>query len=83
MSKLQLQSIFTKMDETLQNNDVSWENCVGVGVDNKSVNLGRRNSIMTRVLQNNPAAFFMSCPCHIVHNLSLKASQKFMQTVIV
>lgn len=73
------ESIFSKMDEALQSNGVSWQNCVGVGVDNTSVNLGKRNSIMTRVVQKNPAAFFMGCPCHIVHNMALKASEKFAQ----
>lgn len=73
------ETIFSKMDETLRSNDVSWEKCVGIGVDNTSVNLGKRNSIMTRVLQKNPTAFFMGCPCHIVHNIALKATEKFTQ----
>ena len=73
------ESIFSKMDETLQNHGVSWLNCVGVEVDITSVNLGRRNSIMTRVLQKHPAAFFMGCPCHIIYNMALKASEKFAQ----
>ena len=43
--------IFTKMDAVLQQDDISWENCVGVSVDNTSVNLGKRNSIFTRVVE--------------------------------
>ena len=44
-------SIFKKMDDVLKENGISWSNCVGVSVDNTSVNLGKKNSIMTRVLQ--------------------------------
>ena len=58
--------IFSKMDETLQQNAIPWENCVSVGLDNTSVNLGRRNSIMTRVHEKNPALFFNGCLCHFV-----------------
>ena len=51
------ESIFSKMVETLQDHGVPWHNCVGVGVDNTSVNPGKRNSIMTRVVQKHPAVF--------------------------
>ena len=73
------ESIFTKTDDVLLSNQIPWTNCVGAGVDNTSVNLGKRNSIMTRVLQQNPAIYFMGCPCHIVHNTALKASASFAQ----
>ena len=73
------QSIFAKMDYVLQSNQIPWANCVGTGVDNTSVNLGRSNSIMTRVLQQNPATYFMGCPCHIVHNMAMKASGSVTQ----
>ena len=52
------ESIFSKMDEALQDHGVPWKNCVCVGVDNTSVNLGERNLIMTRVVQKHPAVFF-------------------------
>lgn len=65
--------IFGKMDETLQHHGISLGNSVSIGVDNTSVNLGRRNSIMTRVTQKNPAVFFNGCPCHNFHNIASKA----------
>ena len=71
------ESIFAKMNDVFQRKDIPWANCVGIGVDNTSVNLGKSNSIMTRVLQQNPAAYFMGCPCHIVHNMAMKASGCF------
>ena len=59
--------------------DEKVHNCVGVSVDNTSVNLGKRNSILTRVLVKNPTIYFMGCPCHIVHNTCMKAAEKFNQ----
>ena len=67
------------MNTALESNNISWSNCVGVSVDNTSVNLGKRNSIMTRAVQQNPSTYFMGCPCHIVHNMALKASEIFTQ----
>ena len=61
----------------LQKNGIPWVNCVGAGVNNTSVNLGKRNSIFTRVLERNPSVYFMGCPCHIVHNTCMKASETF------
>ena len=65
------------MNDVLQSNDIPWNNCIGASVDNTSVNLGKRNSILTRVHQQNPTVFFMGCPCHIVHNTTHKAAEKF------
>ena len=54
--------------------EISWMNCVGIAVDNTSVNMGCRNSIKTRM---QGAIHVMGCPCHIVHNIAGKASSTF------
>lgn len=41
------------------------------------MNVGIRNSIYTRVIQKNPACYFMGCPCHLVHNVACRASSAF------
>ena len=56
------EAIFSKMNEVLESHNIPWNNCVGVGVDNASVNIGRRNSIMTRVHHVNPTVYSMGCP---------------------
>ena len=65
------------MDQVLQANGIPWSNCVGTSVDNTSVNMGVRNSIRSRALAQNSAIYFMGCPCHIVHNTCMKASEEF------
>ena len=41
--------ICSKIDEKMVLHDILWQNSFGFGVDNTSVNLGKRNSIKTRV----------------------------------
>ena len=71
------ESIFTKINDVLRNFEVDWKMCVAFSVDNTSVNLGRRNSIRTRALQQNPSTYFIGCPCHMVHNTATKAAEAF------
>ena len=67
----------------LEDNQIPWSNCVGISVDNTSVNLGRTNSISTRVLQKNPNTYLMGCPCLIVLFEGCKEFQRCKQTIIV
>jgi len=75
------QGIFDKKDTVLSIHNIQWENCVGVGIDNASVNIGRHNSIMSRVHSVIPSAYFMGCPCHIAHNLAGAAADAFQSEV--
>ena len=65
-------AIFQKIDSNL---NIPWENCVGFGVDNTSVNIGRHHSIKTQVQQRLESCYFMGCPCHLVHNIASHASE--------
>ena len=69
--------IFSCIDLALQKHGIPWANCLGFGVDNTSVNVGKHNSIMTRVLSVNPGVYFMGCPCHMAHNAAKHASDAF------
>ena len=71
------EGLFSKMQDVLLKHEISWVNCVGIAVDNTSVNVGCNNSIKTRIQQVNPAVYVMGCPCHIVHNIVGKASSAF------
>ena len=72
-------SIFSKIDSTLVKHNIPWSNCVGFGVDNTSVNVGIRNSILTHVKQKVSTCYFMGCPCHLVHNVADYAAEAFQK----
>ena len=71
------EGIFSKMQEALSKHEIPWDNCVGIGLDNTSVNMGCTNSIKTRVLSVNAAVSVVGCPCHIVHNIAGKAGEAY------
>ena len=71
------EGIFLKMEEALLKYGIPWTNCIGIGLDNTSVNMGCRNSIKTRILSVNPAVTVIGCPCHIVHNVASKAGEAY------
>ena len=70
-------AIFKAMDGALQSRNIPWVNCVGLSVDNTSVNMDKHNSIQTRAIEKNPALCMMGCPCHILHNTARKAGDVF------
>ena len=71
------EAIFTKINDVIGAQSISWTNCVGMGMDNTSVNMGRHNSIMTRVRSTNSSVYSMGCPCHIAHNTASTAAGSF------
>ena len=73
-------AIFSKINSVLSNYQIPWDNCIGFGVDNTSVNVGMRNSIMTRVKEKNSSCYFMGCPCHLIHNIACHASVALQST---
>ena len=73
------ESLFNNINSILIENRVDWENCVAVGLDNTAVNVGKKNSIMTRVLAKNKNIFINGCPCHIIHNTANKAAERFSE----
>ena len=73
------EALFNNIDSILRENKVDWENCVAVGLDNTAVNVGKKNSIMTRVLAKSKNIFINGCPCHIIHNTANKAAERFSE----
>uniref|UniRef100_H3AGH1 HAT C-terminal dimerisation domain-containing protein n=1 Tax=Latimeria chalumnae TaxID=7897 RepID=H3AGH1_LATCH len=74
--------IFDKTDQALDTHSIPWANYVGFGVDNTSIGLRKRNSIMTRMKENNAACYFMGCPCHLIHNVVCKSASSFKQLFV-
>jgi len=75
-------AMFSKIDSVLERFNIPCNHCVGFGVnvDNTSVNLGLRHSIMTHVKKKNAACYFMGCLCHVVHNIACHASKALQMT---
>ena len=73
------EALFNNIDTILRENRVDWENCVAVGLDNTTVDIGKKNSIMTRVLAKNKNIFINGCPRHITHNTANKAVEQFSE----
>ena len=72
-------SIFNKTDSVMTVHNIPWDNCIGFGIDNTSVNVGLRHSIMTHVKQKNISCSFMRCPSHLIHNVACHASEAFQR----
>ena len=69
--------LFQGINDCLAGHRIPWENCVAFSVDNTNVNMGKNNSILTRVKQQNPSVYFNGCQCHVVHNTSAAAAKAF------
>ena len=44
---------------------IPWGNVVGFGSDSVSVMVGKRNSVLSRVIQRQPHVFSLGCICHL------------------
>ena len=73
------ETLLNNINSILRKNRVDWENCVAIGLDNTAVNVGKKHSIMTRVLAKNKIIFINGCPCHTIHNTANKAAKRFSE----
>ena len=74
-------ALFHDIASILRENKVDWGNCTAAGLDNTMVNVGKKNSIRTRVLAKNKNIFINGCTCHIIHNTANKAAERFSRSV--
>ena len=71
------EALFNNLDNVLEINNISWQNCVALSVDNTAVNIGKRNSIRIHLQNSRPNIFVNGCPCHFIHKTASKASEMF------
>ena len=70
--------LFQNISNALRSNEIDWSKCVGLSLDNTSVNLDRHNSIKTRVQEIKNSIYINGSPCHVVDNLANKDAEMFM-----
>ena len=59
------ETLFEAINKILEDRAIPWENVIGFGSDSASVMVGRRNSVLSRVRQQNPEVFSLGCVCHL------------------
>ena len=68
--------IFQSVNGTLEKHEIPWGDCLALGVDNVSVNVGKHKSLILEVQKKNPSVKLMECPCHIIHIATIKFEEK-------
>lgn len=56
---------------------------MAIGLDNTNVNIGRKNSLKSRILEENESVYIQGCPCHIIHNTAKQGASAMAKNVSV
>lgn len=59
------QSLFSALAHELESRDIPWKNVVGYASDTANVMVGKRNSVLSRILKKQPKVFSLGCVCHL------------------
>ena len=59
------ETLFTALSQVLGARNIPWSNVIGFASDSASVMVGKRNSVLSRVIQQQPSVFSMGCVCHL------------------
>ena len=59
---------FENLEQVFTDKSIPWQNCIAFSIDSASVNIGRHNSIKTRIEKKYPPLYTLGCPCHFIHN---------------
>ena len=70
-------TIFAAIEEYFIADDMPWNNCVSLSVDNTNAIIGIRNSIASRFLGKNNEICIAGCPCHLAHFAAAHANNGF------
>ena len=69
--------IFTQVSKVFEEDNVPWQNIIGLSLDNASVNMGRHNGLYRKFEAKNSSVYTFGCPCHIIHNTANHAARAF------
>ena len=59
------ETIFNALADVLERRHIPWKNLIGFASDSASVMVGKRNSVLSRVISKQPNVFSMGCVCHL------------------
>ena len=59
------ETLFNALEQELAKRSIPWSNVVGFSSDSASVMVGKRNSVLSRVLERQPKLFSLACVCHL------------------
>ena len=60
------ETLFKALEAVLEARGMPWSNVVGFASDSASVMVGKRNSVLSRVIKQQPDVFSQGCICHLV-----------------
>ena len=59
------ETLFQAIAQVLEARSIPWRNVIGFASDSASVMVGKRNSVLSRVIQQQGDVFSMGCVCHL------------------
>ena len=68
-------SIFSSVNLVMSKYKIPWSNCIALGVNNTSVNVGKHKPLIVEVRKQNENVILMGCPCYIAHNTAGKSTK--------
>ena len=69
---------FSSTDFVMSNYEITWSNCIALGVNITSANVGKHKSLIVEVRKWNENVILMGCPYHIAHNTAGKSTKAFL-----
>ena len=70
------QTLFDALSAVLEKPFIPWENMIGFAFDSASVMVGRRNSVLSRIREQQPSVFSLGCTYHLTALCAAAALKK-------
>jgi len=70
------ETLFKAVADTMEKRNIPWTNVIGFASDSANVMVGRRNSVLSRVMQQQSDVFSMGCMCHLAALCAAAALKK-------
>lgn len=59
------ETLFNALEQELVKRAIPWSNVTGYASDSASVMVGKRNSVLSRLLEKQPKLYSLACVCHL------------------